>query len=55
MAEFKTKQSDDDISAFLNSVEDENKRANSFRMLEIMAEITGDARKMWCSSIIGFR
>lgn len=54
MAELKTKKNDSDVSAFLDGVENEKKRADSFRILEIMTEITGESPKMWGSSIIGF-
>ncbi len=54
MAELKTKPNNLSVNEFLNSVEDEKKRADSFRILRIMQEITKDTPKMWGPSIIGF-
>ncbi|MTI21002.1 DUF1801 domain-containing protein [Fulvivirga sp. RKSG066] len=54
MAELKTKINDSSVTDFLNSVEDEGKREDSYRVLEIMKEITGEEPKMWGTSIVGF-
>ena len=54
MAELKTKRNDADVEAFLNKVENEKRREDSFRVLVIMEEITGLKPKMWGNSIVGF-
>ena len=54
MAELKTKQNDQSVEAFLNRVEDERKRQDSFIILELMKDATGEQLKMWGDSIIGF-
>jgi len=54
MGELKTKVNERSVSDFLNAVEDEQKRSDSFRVLEIMEEITGEKGKMWGTSIVGF-
>jgi len=54
MAELKTKPNDQDVEAFLNSVEDEKKRQACFTVLEIMEQATGAKAKMWGDSIVGF-
>jgi hypothetical protein len=54
MAELKTKPTDDSVTAFLNSVENERKRQDSFAIMNIMKEVTGAEPKMWGSSIVGF-
>src|SRR5207249_2771638 len=54
MPELKTKQTDDSVTAFLNSVEDEKKRKDSFAIAEIMKDVTKMEPKMWGTSIIGF-
>ena len=54
MADVKTKPTDNSVTDFLNSVEDEKKRADSFKILEMMREVTGDEPKMWGPSIVGF-
>lgn len=54
MAELKTKKNDGSVEVFLNTVDDEQKRADSFTVLELMKKITGVEPKMWGGSIIGF-
>lgn len=54
MAELKTKQNDLSVQDFLNSVEDERRRADCYKILEIMQEATQAAPRMWGSSIVGF-
>ena len=54
MAELKTKVNEGNVDEFLNAVADEQKRADSFKVKEIMAELTGAPAKMWGTSIVGF-
>ncbi len=54
MAELKTKPNNASVETFLNSVENESKRQDSFAILELMREVTGEAPKMWGDSIVGF-
>jgi nucleoid DNA-binding protein len=54
MAELKTKPNDQDVEAFLNSVENEKKRQASYTLKELMEEVTGAEAKMWGDSIVGF-
>lgn len=54
MAQNKTQPTDESVTAFLNAVEDEQKRADSFEILEMMRELSGEEPKMWGASIIGF-
>jgi hypothetical protein len=54
MAELKTKKTNDSVEAFLNSVEHDKRRADAFKVLELMKEVTGKEPKMWGSSIVGF-
>ncbi len=54
MAEPKTKANDASVEAFLNAVPDERKRADSFRVLEIMREVTGEEPRMWGDSMVGY-
>jgi hypothetical protein len=54
MAELKTKLTDASVTEFINSIEDEEKRADSFEILKIMKQVTKEEPKMWGSSIIGF-
>lgn len=55
MAEIKTKQTNADVHEFIKSFADtEQKRKDSFELLELMQKTTGCAPKMWGPSIIGF-
>jgi hypothetical protein len=54
MAELKTKATNADVTAFLNSVEDENKRKDCFTLLQLMKKITKKEPKMWGPAMIGF-
>ncbi len=50
----KTKINDASVEDFINSVEDEQKRADSFVVLEMMRKATKAEPKMWGSAIVGF-
>ena len=54
MAELKTKVNDISVQAFLESIEDEKKRADSFVLLDLMREATGAEPQMWGESIVGY-
>jgi len=54
MAELKTKQNEGSVTEFLHAVPEERKRQDSFTILKLMQEITGQEPKMWGDSIIGF-
>ena len=54
VAEIKTKESDSSVEDFINSVKDEQKRKDSFVILEIMKKASGEAPKMWGASLVGF-
>ena len=53
-AEIKTKVNDASVAKFIDSVGDEQQRADAFKVLEMMRRITGEAPKMWGASIVGF-
>lgn len=50
----KTQPTTQSVKAFLDSVEHDQKRADSFEILEMMREQTGLEPKMWGDSMIGF-
>lgn len=52
--ELKTKLNDGDVNEFINSIESEQKRNDSFKIIEMMKKITKSEPKMWGDSIIGF-
>lgn len=54
MAELKTQKNDASVLDFINSVQDEIKKQDCLRLLEIFKECTGEQPAMWGSSIIGF-
>jgi len=54
MAELKTKQNRASVSAFLKSVENDQRRKDSQQLLAMMKAVTGKAPKMWGDSIVGF-
>jgi hypothetical protein len=54
LAEIKTKQNTSSVEDFLNTIKDEQKRKDSFAILEMMKKAIGEEPKMWGSSIIGF-
>ena len=53
-AELKTKPNEASVEGFLNSIEDDGRRADAFALLELFTRVTGDEPKMWGPSIIGF-
>ena len=54
MAELKIKERKASVEKFLNSVEDDRKREDSFNILKMMKQITKAEPKMWGAIIIGF-
>ena len=54
LAVIKTKPTSASVEAFINNVTNEQKRKDSFVILEMMKKATGEEPKMWGSSIIGF-
>ncbi|WP_293895380.1 DUF1801 domain-containing protein [Flavobacterium sp.] len=54
VAEIKTKENDASVIDFLNSVADEQKRNDSFVIMEMIKKATGEEPKMWGASVIGF-
>ncbi len=54
MKENKTQQTKDSVKAFLENIPDEEKRKDSYELLRIIEEITGEKAKMWGKSIVGF-
>jgi hypothetical protein len=54
MAEPKTKPTNASVTDFLNTVPDEKKRSDSFKLLKLFEDVTGEKAKMWGPSIVGF-
>jgi len=53
MAELKTKQNEASVAAFLDSVADKQKRADSKEIAAMMEAVSKQPAKMWGSAIIG--
>lgn len=54
MAELKTQANDAPVNDFINQVEQEKRRADSFAIKILMEEVVGEPAKMWGDSIVGF-
>lgn len=54
MAKMKTTPTQASVDAYLDSVEDAQKRADCRAVAAMMAEVTGAPARMWGPSIVGF-
>jgi len=54
MAELKTKPNKLSVEKYLNSIKDEQKKKDSFNVLELMKKVTKEDPIMWGPSIVGF-
>lgn len=54
LATIKTQETTASVEQFLNTIEDEQKRKDSFVIVEMMKNATKAEPKMWGSAIIGF-
>ena len=50
----KTTENEASVADFINKIEDEQKRKDSFVLVDLMEKATGDKAKMWGGAIIGF-
>ena len=54
MSEPKTHKTEQDVSVFLDSIEDETKREDSHTLNEMMTRLSGEEPRMWGPSIVGY-
>lgn len=54
LVEIKTKQNTASVEDFLNAIDGEQKRSDSFVILEMMKKASREEPKMWGGSMIGF-
>ena len=54
LAEIKTKPTAASVEDFINTIPGQQKRSDSFVLLEMMRKASGEEPKMWGPSIIGF-
>lgn len=53
-AENKTVPTSGSVTDFLNAVEDETMRKDSFALMQAMADVSGEKAVMWGENIVGF-
>lgn len=53
-AELKTQETDASVDDFIASVENETRRKDAIKVLEMYKRVTGEEPKMWGPAIIGF-
>ena len=54
MAENRTQPTNSSVTAFINGIEDKEKRADARKISAMMKRVTDAKPKMWGSSIVGF-
>ncbi|HYG52296.1 MAG TPA: hypothetical protein VD905_15405 [Flavobacteriales bacterium] len=54
MAELKTKVTNASVESFLNALKDENKRTDSFTLLNMLKKITKEEPRLWGNGTVGF-
>ena len=54
LVEIKTKPTAASVADFINNIKDEQKRKDSFVLLEMMKKASGEEPVLWSSSLIGF-
>jgi hypothetical protein len=54
MPENKTIQTNSSVAKFLDKIPDETKRQDSYTLVELMEQATGEPPKMWGTAIVGF-
>lgn len=54
LAEIKTKETSASVNSFIDSIENEQKRKDSYAIIKLMEKATKEKPKMWGTSIIGF-
>ena len=54
LVEIKTKPTSSDVTCFIDSITDEQKRKDSYVILKLMEKAMKEKPKMWGSSMIGF-
>ena len=54
MAELKTKPTNASVKAFIDSIEDKQKRADARKIAAMMRRATGSRARMWGPSIVGY-
>ena len=53
-AALKTKPTDADVTAFIETVEPARRKAEAYQLIDLFRKVTGEEPRMWGPSIIGF-
>jgi len=54
MAKLKTHYTSEDVLTYINNLENEQKKKDSFKLIELMEKTTGEKARMFGPTIIGF-
>lgn len=54
MAENKTKPTNFSVDAYINGIEEDGRRKDCKRLVQLIKEVSGEAPKMWGAGIVGF-
>lgn len=54
LVEIKTRATTESVEDFINKIPDEQKRKDSFTIIEMMKKASGEEPKLWGTSIVGF-
>lgn len=54
MSPLKTQETNASVADFINTVTDQQKRDDSYLLLNLLTELSGKPAKMWGNSLIGF-
>lgn len=54
MSDLKTKANQQSVIAYLNTIEPQKRREDSFAILALMQEVSGEEPQMWGDKIVGF-
>ncbi len=54
LVEIKTKENNNSVEEFINSIDDEQKRQDSLTLFSLFKKLSKEEAKMWGTSMIGF-
>ncbi|MBK7231714.1 MAG: DUF1801 domain-containing protein [Saprospiraceae bacterium] len=54
LVEIKTKENNNSVEEFINSIDDEQKRQDSLTLFSLFKKLSKEEAKMWGASMIGF-
>lgn len=54
MSDMKTRSTDASVNELLDAIPDDGRRADCFRLLEVMKNVTGEEPRIWGPNMVGF-